>query len=152
MAEKEKLLKDGQDAYTELRRSIAGIDEARASEKWLGTWGVREIVIHASGWLEEMRPALERLGRDEAPYPDGVSYDDFDAWNARFVEAREGVKLADVLAELETAHREFMATARTLPEEHFAPGTPARNVLETCTSQHYQEHAAQIRAWRQKAG
>jgi hypothetical protein len=47
-----------------------------------------------------MIPALERIGRGQAPYADGVSYDDFDAWNARFVEARHGVKVADVRAEL----------------------------------------------------
>ena len=151
MGEKQIVLKQAQEAYTELERSIAGLDEARASDRWLGTWGVREILIHASGWLQEMRPALERLGRGEAPYPDGVSYDDADEWNARFVEACQGVKLADVLAELETAHREFMAAAQALPEEHFAPDTAGRGLFEGCSSQHYREHASQIHEWRRDA-
>ena len=69
MGGKQTVMKQAQEAYTELERSIAGLDEARASDRWLGTWGVREILIHASGWLQEMRPALERLGRGEAPYP-----------------------------------------------------------------------------------
>jgi len=97
MSDKETLLKEARDGYLELQQSIAGLDEARAGEPWLGTWGVREILIHASGWLLEMTPALERIGRGEAPYPEGVSYDDFDAWNAKFVEARRGVKLYDVV-------------------------------------------------------
>lgn len=151
MGEKQTVLKEGQEAYTELQGSIAGLDEARASDHWLGTWGVREIFVHASGWLQEMRPALERLGRGEAPYPDGVSYDDADGWNARFVEARQGMKLADVLAELETSHRDFMAAAQALPEEHFAPDTAGRSLVEGCTSQHYREHASQIREWRRDA-
>ena len=42
MSEKETLLKDAQEGYLELQQSIAGLDEARAGEPWLGTWGVRE--------------------------------------------------------------------------------------------------------------
>jgi hypothetical protein len=151
MGEKQTVLKEAQEAYTELQQSMAGLDEARSSDRWLGTWGVREIVIHASGWLQEMRPALERLGRGEAPYPDGVSYDDADGWNAKFVEARQGVKLADGLAELETSHRDFMAAAQALPEAHFAPDTAGRGLFEGCSSQHYREHASQIREWRRGA-
>src|SRR6266571_5339874 len=127
MSDKETLLKEAQDGYLELQQSIAGLDEARAGEPWLGTWGVREILIHASGWLLEMTPALERIGRGEAPYPEGVSYDDFDAWNAKFVEA-----------------------ARALPDEQFAPETAGRGLIENCTSQHYREHAGQIREWRRE--
>src|SRR5437867_1255292 len=115
MSDKETLLKEAQDGYLELQQSIAGLDEARAGEPWLGTWGVREILIHVSGWLLEMTPALERIGRGEAPYPEGVSYDDFDAWNAKFVEARRGVKLYDVVAELEASNREFVAEAPARP-------------------------------------
>jgi Protein of unknown function (DUF1706) len=151
MSDKETLLKEAREGYLELQQSIAGLDEARAGEPWLGTWGVREILIHASGWLLEMTPALERIGRGESPYPEGVSYDDFDAWNAQFVEARRGVKLADVVAELEASHRDFVAAARALADEHFAPETAGRGLIENCTSQHYREHAAQIREWRRAA-
>ena len=90
------------------------------------------------------------FGRGEAPYPEGVSYDDFDAWNAKFVEARRGVKLSDVVAELEASHRDFVAAARALPDEQFAPETAGRGLIENCTSQHYREHAGQIREWRRK--
>jgi hypothetical protein len=151
MADKQTLLHEAQEAYTELQQSIAGLDESAASETWLGTWGVRELLIHASGWLQEMRPALERIGRGEPAYPEGVSYDDADAWNARFVTSREGVKLADVRAELETSHRDFVAAASALADEYFASDTPAAGVVEGTTAQHYREHAAQIRAWRQSA-
>ncbi len=151
MSDKETLLKEAQEGYLELQQSIAGLDEARAGEPWLDTWGVREILMHASGWLLEMTPALERIGRGESPYPEGVSYDDFDAWNAKFVEARRGVKLADVVAELEASHRDFVAAARALCDEHFAPETAGRGMIENCTSQHYREYAGQIREWRREA-
>src|SRR6266849_2592749 len=151
MSDKETRSEEAQEGYLVLQRSIAGLAEARAGELWLGTWGVREILIHASGWLLEMKPALERIGRGEAPYPEGVSYDDFDAWNAKFVEARRGVQLADVVAELEASHRDFVAAARALCDEHFAPETAGRGMIENCTSQHYREYAGQIREWRREA-
>jgi hypothetical protein len=117
------------------------------SHVWLGTWGAREILIHISAWDREMAPALARIGRGEPPYPAGA-YDDADAWNARFVEARSGAKPADVLADLEASHRELVAAAAALGEEHFAAGAPARGLLEGTGAQHYREHAAQIREWR----
>lgn len=152
MGPKRELLSEAEAAYTELRRAVDGIPDARMSDTWLGTWGAREILIHVSGWHREMIPALGRIGRGQSPYPDGVSYDDFDTWNARFVEARRGVKVADVLAELSASHRDFVAAAAALTEEHLAPGGAARDLFAGTGPLHYREHAAQIRQWREASG
>lgn len=148
MGDKQKLLRDADEAYGELREAIIGLDDGEASRVWLGTWGVREILIHISGWHREMIPALGRTGRGEAPYPEGVSYDDADAWNARFVDARKSAKLADVLADLEASHRHFITAAAAVPDEHFIAGAPARSLFEGAGAEHYREHAAQIRQGR----
>jgi hypothetical protein len=148
MADKQKLLRDADEAYEGLREAIRGLDETAMSRVWLGTWGVREIVIHISGWHRELTPAFGRLGRKEPPYPEGVSYDDFDAWNARFVEAKRHVKLTDILAELDASHRDYVAAAAALSEEHFGAGSPARELFEAAGAPHYREHVAQIRQWR----
>ena len=81
------------------------------------------------------------------PYAAGT-YDDFDAWNARFVEAKAGVKAADVLAALDASHRAFISAARAVPEAHFAPGGAAREPFDGAGAGHYREHVAQIREWR----
>lgn len=148
MADKQKLLREADEAYGELQEAIRGLDDGQMDRVWLGTWGVREILIHASGWHRAMIPALGRIGRHEPPYPEGLSYDDADAWNARFVEAQRGAKLIDVLSELEASHRDFVAAAAALPEEHLAAGETARDLVEGAGAQHYREHAAQIRHWR----
>jgi hypothetical protein len=96
-----------------------------------------------------MAAALGRVGKGDAPYPAGT-YDDFDAWNARFVDARAGVKSADVLAELDLSHRRLLDAAAGLPEALFAPGGPARDPFEGAAAGHYREHAVQIRQWRQR--
>jgi hypothetical protein len=149
MADKHEILREADDAYAELRRAIGALDESRASSAWLGSWGLRDILIHISGWHQEMIPALGRLGRGESAYPAGVSYDDADAWNARFVDARRGIKLADILDELEHSHRDFVTAASALGEEHFAAGAPARELFEGAGALHYREHGEQIRRWRE---
>jgi len=148
MADKQKLLQDTDEAYAELRRAIDGLDEKEMRRVWLGTWGVREILIHISGWHREMIPAFARLGREEPPYPEGVSYDDADAWNSRFVEGKSKAPMADILRDLDTFHRDFVTAAAALSEHHFAPGAPARELFEGAGSLHYREHAGQIDEWR----
>ena len=148
MSEKDTLLRDAETAFTELRDSLAGLDEERLGRVFLGTWGAREIVVHVSGWHRAMIPAFARLGQGESPFPDGVSYDDYDAWNARFVEDKRGVRAAAVLAELDASHRAFVIAAAALADKHFADGETARGLFEGAGAPHYREHAEQIRTWR----
>ncbi|HUM14223.1 MAG TPA: ClbS/DfsB family four-helix bundle protein [Candidatus Nitrosotalea sp.] len=148
MSDKAALLREAAQAFGELRESIQGMSDDEMRRVWLGSWGVREILIHISGWHDEMAPALGRIAKGEAAYPAGT-YDDFDAWNARFVDRKSSVKTADVLAELEASHRAFLAAAAAVPDRLFAPGGGAREPFEGAGAGHYREHTAQIRQWRQ---
>jgi hypothetical protein len=144
---KQDLLRQAERDFEGLKAAIAGLDESQMATVWLGSWGVREIVAHISGWHREMIPALERLNRGEAPFPSGA-YDDFDAWNARFVEARKGLATADVVRGLDASHRDLLGVASELPETHFAEGQTVPGLLDGVTAGHYREHAEQIREWR----
>jgi len=148
MSDKATLLQEADLAFGELRGAIDGLTDEDMRRVWLGTWGVREILIHISGWHDEMATALGRVAKGDAPYPKGT-YDDFDAWNARFVDQRVGVKTADVLAELDTSHRRLLGAAAALPEPLFVPDGAARGPFEGAGAGHYREHTAQIRQWRQ---
>jgi hypothetical protein len=146
MSQTEAAIQDTARAYQELREAIAGLPDADRRKVWLGGWGVRELLIHISGWHREMIPALERIARGERPYPPGA-YDDADGWNTRFVEARTSADLGEVLEELESSHRDFVAAAARLAPDELAPGRPARELLDGSGAKHYREHAAQIRTW-----
>ena len=148
MGAKQELLQQAEQEYDGLKAAIKGLDETQMRQVWLGSWGVREIVAHATGWHQEMIPALERLGGGEAPYPDGA-YDDFNSWNARFVEARKGRSAADLLRELAASHRELLSLASRLPDDLFGEGKSASGLVDGVAGAHYREHAAQIRQWRQ---
>ena len=147
MSDKGTLLREADLAFGELRGAIDGLTEEDMRRVWLGTWGVREILIHISAWHRAMIPALAHVARGEPPYPAGT-YDDFDAWNARFVADKAGVKVSDVLAELRASHEDFLAAVAALPESHLAEGSAARGLLDGAGTGHYREHTTQIRDWR----
>ncbi len=150
MSDKTRLLREADETFGELRQAIDGLAEGDMLRTWLGTWSVREILIHISGWHRAMIPAFNHIARGEPPYPAGT-YDDFDAWNARFVTEKAGVKVADVLAELEASHDAFAEAAGAVPDQYFEAGGGARDLFDGVTVGHYREHTAQIREWRQAA-
>ena len=152
MSEKTTLLTGAETEFTAFKRALAGLDEAQMREVWLGTWSARDIVAHISGWHRELAPALRRMEKGERPIPEGVSYDDVDAWNARFADARKAAATADILKELDASHAAFLQAAAGVPEERYVPGKTAHKIVDFNSRHHYQEHRAQIEEWRKRRG
>lgn len=152
MSEKTTLLSGAEEEFAQLKQAIGGLSEAQMREAWLGTWGVREIVSHMSGWHREIGPALERLWRGEKPIADGVSYEDVDGWNARFAEAKRAWPTPAIMKELEASHGYFMKAAAGVPEERYVPGKTAYKLVDLNSRHHYQEHRQQIEDWRKGQG
>jgi Protein of unknown function (DUF1706) len=152
MSEKTTLLSGAETEFAAFKRALAGLDEAQMREVWLGTWSARDIVAHISGWHRELAPALGRMAKGERPIPEGVSYDDVDAWNTRFADARKTALTADILKELDASHASFLQAAAGVPEERYVPGKTAHKIVDFNSRHHYQEHRAQIEEWRQRKG
>ena len=138
--------------YKTFHEALHGLNEEQMAEVWLGTWSIREIVAHMSGWHREMVPALQRLARGERPLPPGVSYDDVDAWNARFAAAAQRKEVTELLLELDRSHEDFMLAAGHIPADRYEPGKSAYRIVDGSGGHHYHEHAEQIRAWRASRG
>ena len=138
--------------YKAFHESLHGLNEDDMAEVWLGTWSIKEIVAHMSGWHREMTPALQRLARGERPVAAGVTYDDVDAWNARFAATAKGREVTDLLLELDRTHEDFMLAADHVPEERYEPGKTAYRIVDGNSAHHYHEHGEQIRAWRASRG
>ncbi len=81
-----------------------------------------------------------------------MSYDDVDAWNARFAAAKKGASVADVLLEFDKSHEYFMHAAARVPADRFQAGKTAWKIVDGNSAHHYREHAEQIRAWRKSRG
>jgi hypothetical protein len=149
---REELIAELETAFGELQDSINGLTHQQLLERWYGEWCVYDICSHIIGWHHEMDDALERISRGERPTPEGVDYSDADTWNKRFVDTWNMSSGEAVLAELVVSKDSFVAAARTVPEEKFAEGKTARRILETTGTNHYREHAPEIRAWRERQG
>jgi hypothetical protein len=145
---KQELLNEAAREYKAFHEAIQGLNESQMTEPWLGAWSVREIVGHISGWHREMGRAIERMTRGERPVPEGISYDDVDAWNARFAAAVRDTPAADLLLELDRTHQHFLQLAAAVPDDRFQPGKTAWKIVDGNSAHHYREHAEQIRAWR----
>jgi len=152
MTSKQDLLNETALQYRAFHEAIHGLNEEHLNEVWLGTWSIRDIIAHISGWQQEMTPALERLARGERPISAGVSYDDVDVWNARFASARRGREVTDVLLELDRTHERFMHAAAQVPDDRYVPDKTAWKIVDLNGAHHYREHGDEIRAWRATRG
>jgi hypothetical protein len=150
---KQELLNEAAREYKAFHETIQGLNEEQMTAVWLGTWSVRDIVAHMSGWHREMLPALERLARGEKPNPEGKNYEaDVDAYNEKFAAAKRGTPVAAVLLDLDKSHEEFMHAAAQVPEERFVEGKTTWKIVDLNSAHHYREHAEQVRAWRAETG
>jgi len=149
---KGQLLNRAAREYKAFHEAIQGLNEEHMTEVWLGSWSIRDVVGHITGWHREMAPALERITRGERPVLPGVSYDDVDRWNAKFAASVRTTPVADVLLELDESHESFMHAAASVPDERFQPGRAAYRIVEQTSAHHYKEHGDQIRAWRESRG
>ena len=153
MSAKQELLNEAARQYKAFHETIQGLNEEQMTEVWLGTWCVRDIVAHMSGWHRELGPALERIARGERPVPPGMNYEaELDAWNERFVATKRDTPVADVLLDLDASHEYFMHAAAQVPEHRFVEGKTAWKIVDLNSAHHYREHAEQIGAWRAERG
>ena len=148
MTTKDELLTQAAREYKAFYEALQGLTEDQLTEVWLGTWSIRDIAAHISGWHREMTPALERMARGERPFPEGASYDDVDVWNEKFAGAKRTWAVADVLLELDRSHEAFMHAAAAVPDERVVPGKTAWKIIDQNSAHHYKEHGDQILAWR----
>ncbi|MCH8814907.1 MAG: ClbS/DfsB family four-helix bundle protein [Chloroflexi bacterium] len=149
---KAELLTDLETEFQNLLNAVEGLTDEQMVEPWYGEWGVREILGHVIGWHHEMDGVLQRISRGEKPVLEGVTYDDTDAWNARFAETWQAASPAAVLEELIASKGSFVKAAQMVPEERFEEGRAAHRILLGSGPDHYREHTPRILEWRKKAG
>jgi hypothetical protein len=147
---RDQVLRELDETFAGLQATYKDLSEARKRVVMQGTWSVKDILAHISGWHREMAGALARIARGERAVPEGVDYSNFDAWNARFVEGARATPVAEVEKELTDSFAAFRQAVGALPENRLIPGRTADRIVHEAGMDHYRHHAAQIRAWRQR--
>jgi hypothetical protein len=131
-------------SWTGLIAAIEGIAKERMSEPGVADdWSVKDILAHVAYWESGAIGDVERaLTGERQPADDGLSVD---AVNDGIHKERAGWTLAQTLDEFHGTHQRFMAALRQHP--NIDP-----SAIEGDTFEHYDEHAADIRAWRERVG
>lgn len=128
-------------SWQNLLDADAGIPEERMVEPGVvGEWSVKDVLAHVAYWDNDR---LERIDRfvNGLPEPDET---DWQAVNERVYAERRDWPLADVRRDLLDTHE------RLLTALCHAPGYDHALLQEDW--EHYDEHAAEIRAWRARVG
>jgi hypothetical protein len=149
---KDALLREMEAGFADLLSTVDGLSEEQMTRVWYGNWSVRDILAHVAGWHREEIAMLERMARGERPVPESADYTDDDAWNARFVAKWRAASAGEVLAELKASKEAYVAAAGRLPEERFKEGRTAHRLVQQGCTEHYREHADEIREWREGEG
>ena len=131
-------------SWAELMAAIEGIADKRMGEPGLaGGWSVKDVLAHIAYWESGAIGDVERaLNGEPEPSDDGM---DVDAVNHRVFLERVDWTVEQTLSELHGTHERFMAALRQHP--NIDP-----DLIEGDTFEHFDEHTADIRAWRGRAG
>ena len=150
MSEKETALKSMEAGFGGLLQAIEGLDNEQLTRPGLDGWSVKDILAHVLGWERIETLFLSRMAAGERPNPDGIDYiNEVDSWNASFVGGMVAISPQTVIAILRQAHMNHVIAARSLPDERLSEGKTARRLIDDDV-RHYQEHAQQIRTWRER--
>jgi hypothetical protein len=149
--DKQTVLNNLQSGFDELLAAVKGLDDRTMNAVFYGTWNVKDIVAHISGWHRLMTGAMERMARGEKPTPEGVDYSDADAWNAGFAAAMRVQSAPTVVAGLQQSFANYKRAAQAIADDRYGEGKTINRLLEGSGYGHYREHLPEIKAFAAKA-
>jgi hypothetical protein len=115
------------------------ISEDMAKPGVLENQSVADIIGHITTWEWELVTSLDR-GHIE---PAG----DIDRFNALAEQRKKGNDRRQTVGQMEQVHRSLRDQLVKAPTAYFEPHDPFREMIDSCTVLHYQEHGSQIRIW-----
>ncbi len=137
-------------AWTALEEACAGLSDSQLVEPGVvDEWSVKDILWHVTTWEQEALRHLPLIIAGGTP-PRYAAQGGIDAFNARATKDGRRLSLAEVLRWRDQTHARLVDFIRSQPEGTFGGRTRARRRLRLDTYGHYPEHAAAIRAWRER--
>jgi hypothetical protein len=141
-------------AYSEFTATLAGLSAEDLEQPLAaGAWRVRDVVTNVNHWNRWRLNRLKHIVAHGSWESTGKRLD-VDEVNRRVVEAWSLHPVTDVLAELHAYYGDAMAFLTALPAEWgdqtWAYGSRTTNLQKwfAYSNEHYREHAAQIKEWR----
>jgi hypothetical protein len=113
-------------------------------------WSVKDHLAHLTWWEQRLIGILGGAPDPIDSMPNVRNEDgiDDDRVNALVREAKSARPLADVRADFDASYAEMLALIEAVPDDVLAA---KYDRFSGDTSDHYDEHARSIRAWRERA-
>ncbi|MEW6580613.1 MAG: DinB family protein [Chloroflexota bacterium] len=158
---KAEVIADLRAARERLLSAIEGLgDDDMLRVGAVGIWSVKDVLAHLVSWEAELVTALARLPQSGGRPPQIVEIEDIDEWNAEQYRANALRSLVAVLEDFHGVHKHLLEAVaaldnRTLDDNRRFPwmeGEPLSYLILENAAWHEEEHAEDIRAWREQEG
>lgn len=143
-----------------LEKVIEDLSEAELLQPGaVGEWSVRDVLQHLSIWEAETIQLIFGFRRGRRP-PSERFTGEIDALNAKWHAATRDRPLDRVLADFHAVRKQTLRQLEDLTEDELSrprpfpwmEGRPLAEWIAEDTFRHEQEHAEQIRRWRESLG
>ena len=136
---KDEILRQIDESWAALNAALDGIPESALARPGVcGNWSITDLLGHIAFWDRQALEEARRRAAGEAP-----RRLDWQAMNEENAAANAQRDLADLKAEFDSVHAELVSTLGSL--ETLYPES-----IKVDTWEHYDEHAADIRGWRER--
>lgn len=142
-------------ARTKVLQAVRVVLPSRADEIFLGIWSLQDLLAHLEGWDYTNLQAVQEILVGKPPTFFQYSDKDWRSYNQRLVEQYKRPSLEQLLAELDTSHRQLIAYLESLPARDVANGKVKRETGRSVTIRNLLQaeardetrHAEQIRIY-----
>jgi hypothetical protein len=123
----------------------------------VGLWSVKDVLAHLVSWEAELVTTLAQLEQHKLRPPRIVEIDDIDEWNDEQYHTNARRSLDAVLQDFDGVHKHLVQAVealsdRVLDDNRLFPwmeGEPLSYLIAENAVWHEEEHAEDIRAWRE---
>jgi hypothetical protein len=124
----------------------------------VGFWSIKDILSHLVAWESEVVTALNQAQNKKMPSI--LKIEDIDEWNEEQYHANARRLLDPAWVDFEGVHRMLIKMIEDYNERDFTDnrrypwmeGEPLAYLIEENATMHERDHAADIRAWREREG
>ena len=123
----------------------------------VGLWSVKDVLAHLVSWEAELVTVLSQWEQHKQRAPRIVEIDDIDEWNDDQYHINAPRSLEGVLQDFHGVHKHLVQAVealsdRVLDDNRIFPwmeGEPLSYLIAENAAWHEEEHAEDIRAWRE---
>lgn len=115
--DKLRIIRENIDGYNYFQNTLKILsDDEIKTPNVLGSWGVKEIVAHLSGWETIVMGEIEQLVEGKLPATVGISDEEVDRINIEEVHKRKGLSFEETLQDWRDTFKKLSQNLETLNE------------------------------------